>query len=303
MSRKARPAIGARLSGLVEGVGTLGQPATMTLAVVELQPGTFQPRTDFAGEALEELTHSIREQGILQPLLVRPLPHGRYEIVAGERRWRAAQQAGLSEVPVLVRELTDAQAQLAAAVENLQRENLNVMEEVRARLQVAASALGLPVEQTVARLFALDRRPDEDPEAVARLDGVFATLGRETWRSFVKNRAALLNLPEDVQAALRSGLDYRKGLLIGRVALPAERARLLQLAAEGATVQALRGELAPTAGARSNPEHRQKPGGENPWQPLARRLADHRTLEGLETPRRRKVERLLAQLRDLLEEG
>lgn len=290
MTRKARPAIGARLSGLVEGVEALGQPASTTLPVGDLQPGTFQPRAHFAPEALEELARSIREQGILQPLLVRPLGNGRYEIVAGERRWRAAQMAGLTEVPVLLRDLTDAQAQVAAAVENLQREDLNPLEEVRARLQVAAATLGVSPQEAVARLFALDRRPEDDPEAVARLDTVFGALGRETWRSFVKNRAALLHLPEDVQAAVQRGLDYRKALVVGRVADPEARALLLQAAADGATVQALREQVAPT---------RQKTA--DPVQALARRLADRRTLAGLDAVRRRKVERLLRQLAELLD--
>ncbi|SMB80614.1 ParB/RepB/Spo0J family partition protein [Deinococcus hopiensis] len=290
MTRKARPAIGARLSGLVEGVGTLGQPATMTLLLSDLQPGAFQPRVHFGTEALEELAHSIREQGVLQPLLVRPLPGGRYEIVAGERRWRAAQQAGLTEVPVLVRDLTDAQAQLAAAVENLQRENLNVMEEVRARLQVAASTLGVSPEQAVPRLFALDRRPDEDPETVARLDALFAALGRESWRSFVKNRAALLNLPEDVQEAVRTGLDYRKALVVGRVEDREQRQGLLEAARAGATVQALREQIA-------DPQERRA----DPTQAVLRRLADRRTLAGLEGARRRKIERLLQQIGELLD--
>ncbi|GMA15486.1 ParB/RepB/Spo0J family partition protein (plasmid) [Deinococcus metallilatus] len=289
MTRRARPAIGARLTGLVEGVEALGQPAATTLPVQSLQPGTFQPRAHFAPEGLEELARSIREQGILQPLLVRPLEKGRYEIVAGERRWRAAQLAGLTEVPVLLRDLTNAQAQLAAAVENLQREDLNVVEEVRARLQVAASTLGVPAGEAVARLFALDRHPEEDPEAVARLDAMFGALGRETWRSFVKNRAAVLNLPEDVQAAVRSGLDYRKALIIGRVSDEGERARLLQAAAEGATVQMLREQVTPP-----------RPVSSDPLQAVARRLTDRRTLAGLDAARRRKVERLLQQIGDLL---
>jgi len=290
VTRRARPAIGARLTGLVEGVEALGQPAAATLPVEALQPGAFQPRTHFAPEALEELARSVREQGILQPLLVRPLAGGRYEIVAGERRWRAAQLAGLAEVPVLLRDLTDAQAQLAAAVENLQREDLNVIEEVRARLQVAASTLGLPAEETVARLFALDRRPEEDPQAVARLDTMFSALGRETWRSFVKNRAAVLNLPGDVQDAVRVGLDYRKALVVGRVADPSVRTALLHAASEGATVQALRAEVAP---ARPTPP--------DTVQAVARRLADRRTLAGLDAARRRKVERLLRQIEELLD--
>lgn len=289
MTRRGRPTIGARLTGLVEGVETLGQPAATTLPVETLQAGAFQPRVHFAPEALEELARSVREQGILQPLLVRPLGGGRYEIVAGERRWRAARLAGLTEVPVLLRDLTDAQAQLAAAVENLQREDLNVLEEVRARLQVAASTLGVPPEAAAARLFALDRRPQEDPEAVARLDATFAALGRETWRSFVKNRAALLNLPEDVQAAVRSGLDYRKALVIGRVADEATRAELLRAAGEGATVQDLRQRTAPTRQEEADP-----------LQAVARKLNDRRTLAGLDEARRRKVERLLRQIGELL---
>ncbi|WP_034388862.1 ParB/RepB/Spo0J family partition protein [Deinococcus sp. YIM 77859] len=291
MTRKVRPVIGARLSGLVEGVEALGQPAATTLPVQDLQPGTFQPRVHFDQQALQELAHSIREQGVLQPLLVRPLGNGRYEIVAGERRWRAAQMAGLTEVPVLLRELTDAQAQLAAAVENLQREDLNVLEEVRARLQVVAATLGVPPQEAVARLFALDRRPEDDPEAVARLDAVFGALGRETWRSFVKNRAALLNLPQDVQAAVQRGLDYRKALVVGRLSDPEARAELLQLAWNGATVQALRERVAPAQGKAPDPV-----------QTLARRLADRRTLAALDAARRRRVERLLRQIAELLDE-
>ncbi|WP_019586261.1 ParB/RepB/Spo0J family partition protein [Deinococcus apachensis] len=290
MSRKARPAIGARLTGLVEGVEALGQPAATTLPVADLRPGAFQPRVHFSPEGLEELARSVREQGILQPLLVRPLGDGRYEIVAGERRWRAARLAGLTEVPVLLRNLTDAQAQLAAAVENLQREDLNVLEEVRARLQVAASTLGVPANEAVARLFALDRRPEEDPEAVARLDTMFSALGRETWRSFVKNRAAVLNLPEDVQEAMRAGLDYRKALVVGRVADPGRRAELLRAAVEGATVQALREQVSPP-----------RPQEADPVQVVARRLADRQTLAGLDAARRRKVEKLLQQIGELLD--
>lgn len=289
MSRKARPAIGARLTGLVEGVEALGQPAATTLPVADLQPGAFQPRVHFSPEGLEELARSVREQGILQPLLVRPLGNGRYEIVAGERRWRAARLAGLTEVPVLLRDLTDAQAQLAAAVENLQREDLNVLEEVRARLQVAASTLGVPASEAVARLFALDRRPEEDPEAVARLDAMFSALGRETWRSFVKNRAAVLNLPGDVQEAVREGLDYRKALVVGRVTDPGRRAELLRAASEGATVQALREQVSPP------------PQDADPVQLVARRLVDRRTLARLDAARRRKVEKLLQQISELLD--
>lgn len=290
MTRRPRPAIGARLSGLVEGVEALSQPATTTLPLDALQPGQFQPRVQFAPEGLEALAASIREQGILQPLLVRPLPGGRYEIVAGERRWRAARLVGLAEVPVLLRDLSDEGARLAAAVENLQRENLNPLEEVRARLGVAAATLGLTPDEVVPRLFTLDRRPEDDPGAVERLNAVFGALGRESWRSFVKNRAALLSLPEDVQAAVEGGLDYRKALVIGRARDPRHRAELLEAAADGATVQALRELVAPP-----------RPADADPARAVARRLSDRRALAALDPARRRKLERLLGQIEALLD--
>ena len=100
-----------------------------TLPIYEIENNRSQPRTDFDEEALNELTESIRLHGVLQPLLVRPVPGGRYQIVAGERRWRAARQAGLSEVPVIIRDLDDTQVMLLAMIENLQREQLNPAEE------------------------------------------------------------------------------------------------------------------------------------------------------------------------------
>ncbi|WBA17915.1 MULTISPECIES: ParB/RepB/Spo0J family partition protein [Salinivibrio] len=102
------------------------------LPVTALDPGQYQPRQDMAEEALEELTESIRSQGIIQPLVVRQVAAGRYEIIAGERRWRAAKQAGLNNVPCLVREMSDKVASAVALIENIQRENLNAMEEAQA---------------------------------------------------------------------------------------------------------------------------------------------------------------------------
>jgi chromosome segregation DNA-binding protein len=102
------------------------------LPITVLEPGQYQPRQGMAEEALEELTESIRAQGVIQPLVVRQLAAGRYEIIAGERRWRAAKQAGLKQVPCLVREMTDKVASAVALIENIQRENLNAMEEAQA---------------------------------------------------------------------------------------------------------------------------------------------------------------------------
>ncbi len=100
-----------------------------TLPVASIRPGRYQPRTRMDELALAELAASIRTQGLMQPLLVRPVGTGRYELIAGERRWRAAQMAGLEQVPALVREVPDESALAMALIENIQREDLNPMEE------------------------------------------------------------------------------------------------------------------------------------------------------------------------------
>ena len=107
------------------------------LAIGQLQPGVYQPRKDMAPEALEELAASIQSQGIIQPIVVRQVAGGQFEIIAGERRWRAAKQAGLKRVPCLVKKVEDRAAIAMALIENIQREDLNVIEEAQAleRLQ------------------------------------------------------------------------------------------------------------------------------------------------------------------------
>jgi ParB family chromosome partitioning protein len=103
-----------------------------TLGVELLQRGKYQPRVDMHNESLDDLADSIRAQGVVQPIVVRPIGGGSYEIIAGERRWRAAQLAGLQDVPVVVREMDDRTAIAVALIENIQRENLNPLEEARA---------------------------------------------------------------------------------------------------------------------------------------------------------------------------
>ncbi|MBO1520280.1 ParB/RepB/Spo0J family partition protein [Oceanisphaera pacifica] len=103
-----------------------------SLALNELQPGKYQPRRDMSQVALEELATSIQQQGVIQPIVVRPLSEGGYEILAGERRWRAARIAGLSQVPCLIKDVADQEAMAIGLIENIQREDLNVMEEARA---------------------------------------------------------------------------------------------------------------------------------------------------------------------------
>ena len=130
----------AKMKGLGRGLDALlgsEEPAAARsagdqqaeLKVDLLQPGKYQPRTRMDEAALKELADSIRMQGVMQPILVRPVSGGRYEIIAGERRWRAARMAGLSDVPALIREVPDNAALAMALIENIQREDLNPLEE------------------------------------------------------------------------------------------------------------------------------------------------------------------------------
>lgn len=133
-TRKAPPSrLGRGLSALIPDgpAPTAEQAALRTLPVEALEPGPFQPRGGMDKASLDDLAASIREHGILQPILARPKPGatGGYEIIGGERRWRAAQAAQLHEVPVVIRDLGDREAMAAGLVENLQRQDLNIMEE------------------------------------------------------------------------------------------------------------------------------------------------------------------------------
>jgi len=121
------------VSSRPEPVATVDETDTLrTLGVELLERGKYQPRVDMHNESLQDLADSIRQQGVVQPILVRSIDKGRYEIIAGERRWRAAQLAGLQEVPVVVRDMDDRAAIAVALIENIQREDLNPLEEARA---------------------------------------------------------------------------------------------------------------------------------------------------------------------------
>lgn len=147
---------------------------TVSLPILEIEPNRDQPRKQFDEEALADLAASISQHGVLQPLLVRPIAGGGYQLVAGERRWRAAQRAGLSEVPVVIREMSDQQAAEVALIENLQREDLNPMEEAKG-YQTLMETYGMTQEETAQSVnksrpaVANALRLLHLPEPVARL--------------------------------------------------------------------------------------------------------------------------------------
>jgi len=170
MSTKQK-GLGRGLDALLDsdGAGTVPIERLATLKLDQLGPGRYQPRTKMDEASLQELAASIRAQGLMQPILVRPLTKDRYEIIAGERRWRAAKLAGLSEVPVVVRDVPDQAALAMALIENIQREDLNPLEEAQGvqRLvkefklthQEAADAIGRSRTATtnLLRLLNLER--------------------------------------------------------------------------------------------------------------------------------------------------
>ena len=174
-----------RQSGLGKGLDALliensvsEELSTSTLPINEIIPNKEQPRKTFDEAALNELADSIAQHGVLQPLLVRPLTTGGYQLVAGERRWRASRIAGLKEVPVIVKELTDTEAMQLAIIENLQREDLNPIEEAEG-LQALIDKCGFNQEE------------------------VAASVGKS--RPAITNSLRLLKLPEEVRDMTRNG--------------------------------------------------------------------------------------------------
>ena len=189
--------LGKGLAALLGDEFTAAEPVTSTLPVSQIEPFSGQPRKNFDPEALSELADSIREHGIIQPLTVRKLSSGYYQIIAGERRWRAAKQAGLREVPVVIIEADDRKAMELAMIENLQREDLNPMEEAEG-LQALMEQYDMTQEQVAERV-------GKSRSAVAntlRLLGLSAPVRRllEENKLSAGHARALLPLPGGVQA-------------------------------------------------------------------------------------------------------
>jgi ParB family chromosome partitioning protein len=181
VDKKRVSGLGRGLSALLEEAATpvdANAPGVARLAIADIHANPAQPRRHFNAEAMDELVTSVRAHGVLQPILVRGLANGRYEIVAGERRWRAAQVAGLHEIPAVVRALDDRTAFQIALIENIQRSDLNAIEEAR----------------------GYRRLIEEFGHTQQALAGI---VGKS--RSHVANLLRLLDLPEAVQSMVEDG--------------------------------------------------------------------------------------------------
>jgi ParB family chromosome partitioning protein len=282
--------------------GELPYATETTIKLSDIVLPQHQPRRYFDPQALKELVSSVKQHGILQPLLVRPIGGGKYELVAGERRYRAGLEAELEVVPVVVRELSDDQAFQLALIENLQREDLNPVEETEGILHLLAIRLHCDVEAVKSLLYRMKNAhskgeqpsksslnesrknvspnsdnpqsednisdhlaeknessknvspnpdnpqsednvskhlsdetesrknvsPNPDEEQVKTVQQVFESLGLMNWLSFITTRLPLLNLPEEILMALRSGqLEYTKAQVLARVKNNEIRKKLL----------------------------------------------------------------------------
>jgi ParB family chromosome partitioning protein len=167
-----RRALGRGLSALLSDRSVTISEEMIEVDVDLIEPNNFQPRTNFNEERLEELAQSIRSNGIIQPLLIRGINNGKYQLIAGERRWRAAQRAGLLKVPCLLKEVSDDKMLELALIENIQRQELNVIEEAHAYKRLI-DTLGLTQEMVAQKV------------------------GRD--RTFITNYLRLLRLPDDIQ--------------------------------------------------------------------------------------------------------
>jgi ParB family chromosome partitioning protein len=230
-----------RVSGLGRGLSALleeaaapvdaNAPGVARLAIADVTANPHQPRRQFTNDAMEELIASVRAHGVLQPILVRPVAGGRFEIIAGERRWRAAQAVGLHEIPAVVRALDDRMAFEIALIENIQRSDLNAIEEAR----------------------GYRRLIDDFGHTQAVLAGI---VGKS--RSHVTNLLRLLELPETVQSMVEAGqLTMGHARALATAADPEALAR--RVVAEGLSVRAIE----EIAAGRSKPQPRHalsKPG-------------------------------------------
>ena len=205
----------------------------LSLAAITLN--SVQPRRYFDQEAMEKLVKSIQKNGILQPLLVRPLSTEKYELVAGERRYRAAKQAGIEEIPVVVRDLTDEEATEIALMENLQREDLNPVEETEGILALLTAKLNKSRADVISLFNQVSHPQYKTAQIVLRspewktIKEIFTSVGRLSPESFRTTRLSLLNLPKDVLEALREGrIQYTKALEIAKVKNDRQRKKFLK---------------------------------------------------------------------------
>lgn len=298
---------GAILGEIEAGVEDQGSAG---IDLADLRYNESQPRKHFDDASLSDLAESIRERGVLEPIIVRRVGTG-YEVVAGERRARAARMAGLSEVPAVVVDLDDREALEIAITENLQREDLNAVEETEAVLDLLQLALEVPRSEVVAilqTLYGEERgRGSSRPVDRARREetlAIFRRLGRFSVSSFVSNRLPILEFPPELLDAVRSGqLAFTKAQAIARLDdRRAQRLLLAEAVGEGLSLSQIRRRLTELRQGGQPTPSTAVPFEAQRLVSSTKRLLNKRKLAGLAPSKLGRVTELLGELNRLLVE-
>ncbi|MEO0374191.1 MAG: ParB/RepB/Spo0J family partition protein [Cyanobacteria bacterium P01_A01_bin.17] len=304
----------------------ISEQASQFLPITSVHLPAKQPRRYFDPTKLEQLVASIRQYGVIEPLIVRPISKNTYELVAGERRYRAAKEVGLTKIPVVIRELNEQQAFELALLENLQRDDLNPIDETEGLLDLLSQALKFSREEVVSllnRVANAQKRgkslTNNDTRQIQVVDNLFQSVGRLNRESFRTNRLPLLKMPEDVLQILRQGqLEYTKAKAISRVSDEGRRRVLMSEAIEEQlSLRDIKARIAngPESSKLPSSEKRQEMEMENPAEkndtkPVSRskgirdevvELALLETDAWNEDGKRQKIRELLAEIRRILE--
>ncbi|RJF75299.1 ParB/RepB/Spo0J family partition protein [Deinococcus cavernae] len=301
MSRKARPNVANLLARAQENVQAIEQSEaqrapTQYLPVSALSPSPFQARRDFT--KLSELVDDIREHGVLQPILVRPLGGEKYEIVAGERRWRASKEAGKVHIPAVVRPMSDVDAREFGLRENLQREDLNAYELARAVLEWTATHLGRPQDEVQEELG----QNTPPAKTVEVLNQALKIVNRElTLQSYQRNYLALLRLPINLIEAIEQGASYSAVLAL-RPATPEQQREWLPKVIRGEwSRRQVRLALREAQPSPKPPRGAHSTSWTARWNAMESLLTDERRTH-LDPQQQRKVEKLLQELSEVLQQ-
>jgi ParB family chromosome partitioning protein len=226
-------------------------PQQIRLDLIVIRPN--QPRRYFDPEKMAQMVESIRTYGVIEPIVIRPIEESRYELVAGERRYRGAKEVGLKEIPVVILELNDQEALQLTLVENLIRDDLNPVEEARGVLDLIGLKLNVSSDEAQKLLYKMSNeiKGKVTQHVLGNEQGneimtIFQNLDRFTWESFVSTRLPLLKLPEDVLEALSQGkIEYTKAIAIAKIKDDEARQELLRVAiAEGLSLKEIKKRVA-----------------------------------------------------------
>ncbi len=293
-----------KMSGLDDLFGETEANLTpqATLPIEQIVLPESQPRRYFDQEKLESLANSIKEVGLLEPIVVRPIGDDAYELIAGERRLKACKIAKLENIAVNIIECDETRANHIRLIENLQREDLNPVEETEGILALLALRLSISQDEIVKLLQKMEneakgkitRNVTGSPQAML-VEEIFSALGRMKWDSFVRNRLPLLRLPENILVALRNGeIEYTKARAIAQVKSDSDRATILDKAIKDSlSLEEIKALTKTCQGEITTPEIKLK------YKELTKKLGVSKVWEN---PKKRKaLEKLLNQIEQLLD--